>query len=338
MKERLLFDASRKMRFGIRHTSLREKLFGLVLIAATLGFNSCSSNDDGATEEQVAGTDIIIDGDQDCCTAGESRAVYNFLITLKNIPELNTVIDGKYNIFGYSKTGKLHTGFNEVYFISTKISTGNYIKNFQVTNITPLMTMGGGMQHSAPAADSVASFNENYLAVKKGWVSFVMPSSDNGSWTLSYDVRSKGVPSKVENAPITVDDLPSGQNWVKSFKYNNNTYYLSLVEPNSWITGTNTIKAYVSKQSNPATTAFKIADETFTIDIDPRMPDMGNHTSTGNTSLTKQSDGSYQGSINLTMTGFWRIHLTVKNSNGTVIAGGDELNDGFSSLYWDVTI
>ena len=38
------------------------------------------------------------------------------------------------------------------------------------------------------------------------------------------------------------------------------------------------------------------------------------------------------------MTGLWRIHLTVRDSQGNVVAGGDNLSDGFSSLYWDVTI
>ena len=34
------------------------------------------------------------------------------------------------------------------------------------------------------------------------------------------------------------------------------------------------------------------------------------------------------------MTGLWRIHLTVKDSDGNIVAGGEEL----STLYWDVTI
>lgn len=317
---------------------MTKKFIGLFLFMAAFGLYSCSSNDDGATDADTAGSNIVIDGDVECCTAEEARQVYNFVQGLKNIPELNTVIDGTYNVFAYTKTGKLHTGYNEVYFVSTKRSTGNYIKNFQVTNITPLMTMGQGMAHSAPAADSVASFNKNFLAVKKGWVSFSMNSSDNGSWTLSYDVTSKGVPSKVKNVPITVDALPEGQNWIKSFKYNDETYYLSLVDPTSWTVGTNTIQAYVSKQSDPITNAFKNATETFTIDIDPRMPDMNNHTTSDNVQLTKQPDGSYSGIINVTMTGLWRIHLTVKNSNGTVVAGGDNLSDGYSSLFWDVTL
>lgn len=135
-----------------------------------------------------------------------------------------------------------------------------------------------------------------------------------------------------------MNPLGDGQAWVKSFKIGNDTYYISLVNPNEWVTGTNTIQAYVSKQGSDRTVHYGLAPETFTIDIDPRMPDMGNHTSEGNTSLTKQSDGSYQGTIGLTMTGLWRIHLTVKDSRGTVVAGGDDLSDGYSSLYFDVTI
>lgn len=68
------------------------------------------------------------------------------------------------------------------------------------------------------------------------------------------------------------------------------------------------------------------------------MPDMGNHTSPDNVALTHQTDGSYQGAINLTMTGRWRIHLTIRDGEGNVVAGGDDLADGYSSLYWEVTI
>ena len=90
----------------------------------------------------------------------------------------------------------------------------------------------------------------------------------------------------------------------------------------------------MSKKSHPITTPYALATETFTVDIDPRMPDMGNHTSPNNTPLVKQEDGSYQGTINLTMTGLWRIHLKVKDNEGNVVAGGEE----GSTLFWDVTI
>lgn len=312
---------------------MTRKLIAILLVATLTGLTSCSSNDD-ASDGQTTGLDIVIDGDVDCCSAEEARQVYTFLQTVKNVPALNTVIDGKYNVFGYTRTGTFHTGYNEVYFVSTKRSTGNYIKDFHVADISPVMTMtASAMSHGTPASDSVASFNSAYLAVKKGWVSFVMNSSDDGTWTISYSATSKGESGTVKRAAITVDALPAGQDWIKSFRVSNDTYYISLVNPADWTTGTNTIQAFIAKQADPITSPFRIAPETFSVDINPQMPDMGGHSSTGNTSLTKQPDGSYQGTISLTMTGLWRIYLTVKNSNGVVVAGGDD-----RSLYLDVTI
>ena len=165
-----------------------------------------------------------------------------------------------------------------------------------------------------------------------------MNSSESGSWTLGYNVSVLGSKGTVEDVAVNINALPDGQQWLKSFKAGDQTYFLSLVSPTDWKTGTNKITAYVSKKSKPITTPYALAEEQFTIEIDPRMPDMGNHTSPDNTPLTRQVDGSYQGNINLTMTGLWRIHLTVRDAQGNIVAGGDDQKDGFSSLYWDVTI
>ena len=165
-----------------------------------------------------------------------------------------------------------------------------------------------------------------------------MNTSEAGSWTLGYNVSVLGSNGGIEAADIVVDALPEGQQWLKSFKVGDATYYLSLVNPTDWQTGKNTITAYVSKKNTPATTPYGPAQEQFNIEIDPRMPDMGNHTSPDNVALTLQADGSYQGTVNLTMTGRWRIHLAIKDAQGNVVAGGDDLADGYSSLYWETTI
>ena len=302
--------------------------------AVLVGLTACNSNDDFGTQAiEIPG--VTIDGDVDCCSAEEALQVYNFLQTVKIIPELSTVVDGQYNVFAYSKTGKFHTGYNEIFFVATKKKNGNYIKNYDIDGLTPLMLMVKmNMKHSTPVGGKAESFNKDYLAVKRTWVSFVMNTSEAGSWTLGYNVSVLGSNGSIEATDITVDALPEGQQWLKSFKVGNDTYYLSLVNPTDWITGKNVITAYVSKKNTPATTPYGLAEEQFTIEIDPRMPDMGNHTSPDNVALTKQSDGSYQGTVNLTMTGLWRIHLTVRDADGNVVAGGEEL----STLYWDVTI
>ena len=307
---------------------------GLFLILFVVALTACNSNDDGV-QAGIEIPGITITDDADCCSAEEALNTYNFLKTVKLIPELSTEIDGKYNVYVYTKTGSFHTGYNEIYFVSTKKETGNYIKELTVTGHTPLMFMSKmNMYHSTPVSEKSRIVNYDYLAVKRVWVSFLMNTSENGSWTYSYEVDVLGKSGGVEKKDITVNALPEGQVWLKSFKVGDDTFFLSLVNPTDWKTGANNIKAYVSKKSNPITTPYALAAETFTVDIDPRMPDMGNHTSPNNTPLVKQEDGSYQGTINLTMTGLWRIHLKVKDNEGNVVAGGEE----GSTLFWDVTI
>ena len=309
-----------------------------IAAAVLVGLISCNSNDDLGTQAiEIPG--ITFDGDLECCSAEEALAVYNFLQTVKNIPELTLDVADKYQVAVYSPTGELHTGYNDLYFVATKKQNGNYIKDFSIPSLTPLMFMSKmNMYHSTPVSAGAKLFDYTYLAVRKGWVSFLMNTSEAGSWTFSYDANVLGTEGKLQEANIIVDALPEGQQWLKNFKVSDQTYFLSLVNPTDWKTGTNTITAYVSQKSNPITTPYALAEEQFTIEIDPRMPDMGNHSSPNNVALTRQSDGSYQGSINLTMTGRWRIHLTVKDAQGNVVAGGDDLSDGFSSLFWEVTI
>ena len=311
-----------------------EKIEGLFLMMLVAVLTACNSNDDGGlTGIEIPG--ITITDDADCCSAEEALYTYKFLQGVKLIPELTTEVDGKYYLYVYTKTGSLHTGYNDVYFVATKKETGNYVKYLDVTNITPLMHMVKmDMYHSTAVSSGTSLISYDYPAVKRGWISFVMSTSDAGSWTLSYDVKVVNSEASIENKTIVVNELPEGQVWLKSFKVESDTYYLSLVNPLDYKTGTNDIVAYVSKKNAKATEPYQVAAETFTIDIDPRMPDMGNHTSPDNTSLVKQADGSYKGSINLTMTGLWRIHLTVKDAEGNIVAGGGDL----SSLYWDVTI
>ena len=312
------------------------KIVAVALFGAVL--SSCNSNDDlGKVDIEIPG--VTFDGDIDCCSAEEALQVYKFIQTVKIIPDLSTEIDGKYNVYAYSKTGSFHVGYNDIYFVVTKKKNGNYVKNFEFSGITPHMLMVKmNMKHSTPVSAGVESFNDNYLAVKHGWISFVMATSDAGSWTLKYDYSILGSTGTTSEAAITVDALPAGQEWVKSFKAGENTYYISLVNPTDWKTGKNAITAYVSKKNTPATTPYGLAQEQFSVEIDPRMPAMGNHTSPDNVGLSLQDDGSYQGTVNLTMTGRWRIHLTVKDNQGNVVAGGDDLDEGYSSLYFDVTI
>ena len=108
---------------------MKKIVKGLFLVIFAITLTACNSNDDGI----LAGIEIpgiTITDDIDCCSAEEALQVYRFLQTVKIVPELTTEIDGKYNVFGYTRTGSFHSGYNEIFFVATKKSTGNYIKNF----------------------------------------------------------------------------------------------------------------------------------------------------------------------------------------------------------------
>lgn len=314
---------------------MNYRLFLFLGLTAIFLFSSCGDD----VEDKVV-INIPTDDDE-CCNAEETFLAYSFLNNgyVRELPELRDTIDNKYVLKAYSAGGKLHVGYNDLFFALIKISTDGYVRDFQVNDIKPLMTMTGmNMQHSTPTSIATTVYDDTFPAVRHAWISFLMSSSDGGYWELSYKAAWQQKEIEHSATVIEVNALGSSQNWLKSFKKDEQTYYLSLVNPNAFQMGINTIQAYVSKQSADKRVPYQIADETFTIEITPTMPDMGDHSSPNNTPLIKQENGVYEGNLNLSMTGLWNIHLVVKDQEGTIVAGGDNDNSGYSSLYWSVTI
>ena len=68
------------------------------------------------------------------------------------------------------------------------------------------------------------------------------------------------------------------------------------------------------------------ADDDVAITIYPEMPSMG-HSSPNNVDPVSTGNGHYKGTVNFTMTGWWRINLTLSKN--------DELMS--DELYFDVT-
>lgn len=315
---------------------MTSKIALILLLFATIV--ACNNNDDDYSTIDIEG--IIFNGDIECCTPIEAFKVDSFIKLQKIVPELTLSIDGetdRYEIQAYTATGTFQVGYNEIFFIAKKRSTGNFIKDFYISNITPLMHMTEmDMYHSTPTSGVASNFDDKPIALQRSWVSFIMPSGNAGSWDLSYNANILGYTNSLKNAQLKdVASQPEGEKWVQSFKANNKTYYISLINTNLWQVGTNIISAYVSVQSDDPTTLYKLATETFTIDIDPQST---NGTSANNKPLTPNANRLYSGSISLSSAGHWRIHLTVRDAEGNIVAGGDNLTDGHSSLYWDITL
>jgi hypothetical protein len=305
----------------------------IVLLVPSWTFTSCgSSQEDTSTDINIPNEDI------DCCDENQEYKTSSYLHNLKELATYESN-QSKYVIKVYS-ADSLRVGYNDIYFAIEKFSNGKHVKDFSISDITPTMTMGSmnNMQHSTPTG-RVEQIDG--VPVYHSWLSFLMPTNtgSNNAWSLSFSYQIRDSAGTISNQPLYVKDLSTGLSYLKSFKYNGDTYFLSLVNPKNFVTGVNTIKVYISKKSSVITTPYALASEQFTIEITPTMPDMGNHTSPNNEALTLSTDSStYTGKINFTMTGLWNIHLVVKTLDRTVIAGGDNDDSGYSNLYWTVNI
>lgn len=313
-----------------------KKNIAYLLLAAIGLLTACDSNSDGTDDSPVV-INIPEGDDDECCSLDDELAMRRLFANYKELSELTGIGFGKYTIRVYSKYDTLRVGHAELLFAVEKTETGQHVKDIRLSDLVPVMTMGAmGMKHSAPTSSQFQQIDK--LPVFSTWFAPQMASDANSYWELSFNYVIRGSEGKAENLRFGVKAQSAGQTWIKSFKLNDRTYYLSLVGAEGLKTGENTLQAYVTRTGEDKTLPYYEATETFTIEIVPTMPDMGNHSSPGNTPLLKQETGIYEGKLNLSMTGLWNIHLVVKDETGTIVAGADNDSSGYSNLFWTVTI
>ena len=232
------------------------------------------------------------------------------------LQKIDSLIKGNYTFYVYKKdTGNLVVGYNEVYIQLKNNTTGKYVEDATLS-WKPLMHMTS-MSHACPY--STISKVADTKTVYKGYFIFIMASDDMEYWEITYDyISGKDTLAQVTNRPTVVQS--TGRVRYKSFKgVDNTSYFLALVDPTTPKVGTNDITAYLYKKVDMLT--FNPV-QNYTVEIDPRMPDMDNHTSPSNVNLTYDSStGLYKGKLNLTMTGYWKISLIVRDASNTIQKG-----------------
>jgi hypothetical protein len=243
---------------------------------------------------------------------------------------IDSLTKGNYTFYIYKKdTGKLVLGYNEVYLQLKNNVTGSFIEDASLS-WKPLMHMAT-MSHSCPSSTIQKVANTKTLYV--GYFIFIMSSDNMSYWEITYNyINGTDTLAKVTNRPLVIN--PVGRARYNSFKGSDSSnYFLALVNPTAPKVGANVITAYLYKEVD----LFTFTPVTnYTIKIDPRMPDMGNMTSVNNIDLTYNS-GIYAGTLNLNMTGYWKINLVVLNASNAVIAGQavTETTDA-SSVYFEI--
>ncbi len=212
----------------------------------------------------------------------------------------------------------LFVGYNPLYVQVTN-TTNNKIEEDLTVMLMPMMDMGT-MQHSAPIEQPGTA---NADGLYEGQVVFIMPSGAMGSWTLTVKLDD-GDGMKEVDLNVSVSEKSEAR--MLTFLGEDaaqEKLFVSLVEPAEWEVGINPFKVTVHKRE---TMMDFPAVEDLTVEIEPEMPTMG-HGSPNNVDPTHDSRGHYRGEVNFTMTGFWRVHLTLKR-------GADMVKD---DIYFDIT-
>lgn len=230
---------------------------------------------------------------------------FNPITPGSNLTALDTAyaIGARANVFMYIDS-PLKTGYNKVYFVLYDSVTGTLITDAHL--------------EMAPANHGTTLHVENppSLAVNgvfEGAVIFDAAQTDDPRHVhFHLHVHNHQAPGEPEGEAelsgflITSDPAK----FVKYYTLPDSTLYLfSYIKPKAPVTGLNDFEFIVSKKVN---TAF-VADGSFNVQVKPVLQP-GITPTTGNTNPTASADGHYNGRINLTGAGIWKVNIHFSNS------------------------
>jgi hypothetical protein len=177
------------------------------------------------------------------------------------------------------------------------------------------------MKHSCPVINP-----EDENAVKElfpATVLFIMPSSDMGAWKMGIRIHNHHS-EKEGTASFDIIVSNPSVTQLKSFVTGSGEkMFVSYTFPQNKKVGVNDFEVIVYRMVNGMEF---VPVEDYTILLEPEMPAMG-HGSPNNVNPTHISSGRYNGKVNFTMTGNWRLNLTLNR--------GDETTQ---ALFFDITL
>lgn len=195
----------------------------------------------------------------------------------------------------------LQTGYNAI-FVEIADPNGTVLTN-KTVSFLPMMDMGA-MQHSAPFEQVALNASTNMY---HGAAIFTMASMA-GTWTLDVTVDGETV-----NVPVTVAEAPTKLVGIYTGT-DSEIYIVSLVPLADWEVGMNDLQIMIHKRESMM--SFPTVED-MTVVLTPEMTSM-NHGSPNNISPVHIGNGHYNGAVNFTMTGDWRLHFELSNASGVV--------------------
>ena len=214
---------------------------------------------------------------------------------------------------------ELVAGYNRLY-IRLRQSDNDKIIQEAGIELMPMMYMTGGMNHTCPFENPEGEAINGLFATS---AFFVMPSSDMGYWKLTIEVYN---PITETTGEVELDITVANPDPARMRSFTATTgekYFISYYFPKQPKVGINdwVVTAY-QRQSGMSWPAV----ENFTFVLTPEMPSM-DHGSPNNVNPVHTNGAAYTGKVNFTMTGLWRLHLSIQQE-------GEELFE----TYFDVTL
>lgn len=223
-----------------------------------------------------------------------------------------------YTIYAYADEA-LFVGYNRMYFLVEDKETKQVVSDYALS-FTPMMDMGM-MMHSTP--NELPEKVENDNNVTSYNLVYIMPSSA-GSWMLNGKLEMQGVST---DFTLNVNVVEKTDTRMLTFlsDVDSAKLFLILDELKTPQIGSNDIVFGIYERKSMM--EFPPVNN-YIVEFEPEMPTM-NHGSPNNVMPTFTENGLYKGSVNFTMTGYWRINVTLKNAEGTVVKDGISFDVNF---------
>ncbi len=210
-------------------------------------------------------------------------------------------------------------GYNTVAVELFEPGTQNVIEN-AIVSFLPMMDMGT-MKHSTPFTNPAFDVD---MDAYMGSSTFIMPGGTMGSWTIAVIIDHNG---NIDTATFDIDVVEKTEAKLISFVSaadSTTKLFVALKEPSAPEIGLNNFEVMIYKRetmmSFPAVTDL-------TIEIEPEMPTMG-HGSPNNENPVHVAEGLYRGKVNFTMSGFWKVNMSISDNNGKTVR---------DDTYFDIT-
>lgn len=216
----------------------------------------------------------------------------------------------------------LFVGYNNIYVaVYDSANTTTQITDAHIS-FMPMMDMGT-MQHSCPI-ENPSLVVESGTNAFKGAAVFIMPSTA-GSWTFGVHVHNHvNNQEGMASLPITVVAPTEARMISFVSDFDNTKLFVARITPLNPTVGINDIQFGIWKKetmmSFPNVDGYKMA-------MVPEMPSMG-HGSPNNVDPVSVGNGKYDGKVNFTMTGYWKLNLDFSTATDDSVKMGQ---------YFDVT-